>query len=1266
MGISREAAKELTRLAWPSVLALVLDQATGLTTLFFVAALDDEYLLGSVGLGAMAQNVFGFSLGMGVNSALSTLVSQGNGAGRLDLCNLALQQAQLLSLLVAVPSMFIMMYTGAFFEAVGINQRSARDAGEYVRGTIFVMPFHFLSCATRLFLRAMKLPRPPTYVSLVVSLLHPIWCYLLLHRLGAGAFGAGLTVSISYGLYFALLTAYVAVVRPAPCDVAWTPLPLDLARRRLCSCMKRFNADARAIEAEPGFREYLHVALPSAILMWTEWWVYEAMSLLAGLCGKTALAAHTATCSWLLIIFMVPSGLGSATSAAVGHAIGAGQSEAARSSMKAGVALILGSCSVLGLLLFLGRGLAGRLFSSDEEVLAAMNVLIIILVVFQLFDGIQTVLEGGLIGLGLQRGASQVKLVSMVVVRLGGAYVLAIALHVGVSGIWIAGVLGMLVTVCLYIRLLRRCDFELLASSAQQQLEPVEDAFLQRYGGRLLGGVEAERSQDADPTDSQNFTPILFANCLIIGLSAALGGYDHGAASGALQNLVALRGLKRQGRLGPLLQGWVVASAWASNIAGNLGGYYMPTPRLALIVAGFLEAIGSLLTALAPQLWVLILGRLVNGFGLGLNGVAVSQYISEIAPPNARGGAIAVQETTFVSGAFIGALVGQHFLRLKDGWRTTWGLASPLGLLAVLTMLRMPDTPRSIYRRAARTANEQRSESPEAAQRRLMAVLEAARREALSTMCQIRGFEFADAAMLQELDGIERTYISELNLLGRAGSSAASPSATGSQEWWQEELPISQIFKSPVHLRLLLAGCAANTLPALSGSEALLNYAGQMFHMVGFGYPDAASLAVSMYGVKLVMAFPSFLWLDSVGRRVLLSYGLSGVTASYGVAALGLGLHSPTLAGIGLMASQAIYQGAVGPVTWIVSSEMYPSDMRARGCAIAAATFSTFTLLSVQFHPLLISRGHFTVLAMYALSAQAAWLLTRVTVPETKGRTLEEIQDEAFDGRLFRRTSIMEAGSIFGLEPAPDAAGSLWEEGGIRRLYQGVQLAIIQAPLSRLGDTAANAGVLVLMDFYFPEAPLPLKTAAASTAAALWRIALTPIDTLKTTYQVRGEGGLDLLLARVRRNGPGELYAGAIANFAGNWVGNYPYFVVFNALDSAWTAPSDPMMRIVRTGLMGMCSSISSDTLRGGRGIPRGCAARYPARRPYRPPGPWLGDPALSQRTARNFFYNHLEVGGREAQLVEWRPALAQQEYASWVWHPSMNPALIASNLVEA
>ncbi|CAK9092528.1 D-xylose-proton symporter-like 3 [Durusdinium trenchii] len=584
--------------------------------------------------------------------------------------------------------------------------------------------------------------------------------------------------------------------------------------------------------------------------------------------------------------------------------------------------------------------------------------------------------------------------------------------------------------------------------------------------------------------DSQRLTPVLFANCLVIGLSAALTGYDHGAASGALQNLVALKGLRRQRRFGPLLQGWVVASAWVSNIIGNLSGYYMPTPRIALIVAGLLEMLGSLLTGFAPTLWVLILGRLVNGFGLGLNGVAVAQYVSEVAPPHARGGAIAVQETTFVSGAFIGALVGQHFLRIRHGWRTIWGLAAFFGGLATVTMLRMPDTPRSIYRRAARMAAAETSQTPEAAQRHLLQVLEEARREAMSTMCQLRGIEFPDQAMLSELEGIERTYVSELNLLGRAASSE------GAQEWWQEELPLLEILRSPVHLRLLLAGCAANALPALSGDSS------SELPVVGCHWPTK-------------------------------------VTACYGLSAVGLGLHSPGLAGAGLLASQAIYQSCVGPVTWIVSSELYPSDMRARGCALASATFSTSTLLSVQFHPLLISRGPFTVFATYAMTAQAAWLLTRVT-----------------------------AGSILGIQPEPDAAG---------------QLALIQAPLSRLGDTARLPIVLVLMDFYLPEAPLPLKTAAASTAAAMWRLFLSPIDTLKTTYQVRGEDGLQVLLNRVKKNGPGELYAGAIATFAANWVGNYPYFVVFNALDQAWLAPSDPTMRIVRTGVMGRLEVATDD-----------------------------------------------------------------------------------------
>eukprot|EP00929_Paragymnodinium_shiwhaense_P102547 TRINITY_DN65744_c0_g2_i1.p1 TRINITY_DN65744_c0_g2~~TRINITY_DN65744_c0_g2_i1.p1 ORF type:complete len:403 (-),score=62.34 TRINITY_DN65744_c0_g2_i1:118-1326(-) len=154
---------------------------------------------------------------------------------------------------------------------------------------------------------------------------------------------------------------------------------------------------------------------------------------------------------------------------------------------------------------------------------------------------------------------------------------------------------------------------------------------------------------------------------------------------------------------------------------------------------------------------------------------------------------------------------------------------------------------------------------------------------------------------------------------------------------------------------------------------------------------------------------------------------------------------------------------------------------------------------------------------------------------------------------------------------------TLWKEGGLARLYQGVSLALVQAPLSRFGDTAANAGVLVLMDAFFPDVPLPVKTAAASTAAALWRLFLTPIDTLKTARQVHGEKGVEIIMERVKQRGPTELYAGALATFAANWVGNFPYFTVFNTLSDAWLTPAEPVWRIVRNGVLGMCSSIASD-----------------------------------------------------------------------------------------
>lgn len=86
-----------------------------------------------------------------------------------------------------------------------------------------------------------------------------------------------------------------------------------------------------------------------------------------------------------------------------------------------------------------------------------------------------------------------------------------------------------------------------------------------------------------------------------------------------------------------------------------------------------------------------------------------------------------------------------------------------------------------------------------------------------------------------------------------------------------------------------------------------------------------------------------------------------------------------------------------------------------------------------------------------------------------------------------------------------EALAILYKDGGIRRFYRGLAPALIQGPASRLGDTAANTGILVLMDSYEETKDLPVmvKTVAASATAALWRIFLMPVDTLKTTLQGR-------------------------------------------------------------------------------------------------------------------------------------------------------------------
>ena len=128
-----------------------------------------------------------------------------------------------------------------------------------------------------------------------------------------------------------------------------------------------------------------------------------------------------------------------------------------------------------------------------------------------------------------------------------------------------------------------------------------------------------------------------------------------------------------------------------------------------------------------------------------------------------------------------------------------------------------------------------------------------------------------------------------------------------------------------------------------------------------------------------------------------------------------------------------------------------------------------------------------------------------------------------------------------------NAISTLYKEGGVPRFYRGVSFAIIQNPLSRFGDTAANTGVLVALGELAPNMPMASQTALASLGGASAHRA-HPVDTFKATLQVQGSGGAPASQGEGEDFSIGVLYGGARSNFAANWVGNYPWFVTFNYL----------------------------------------------------------------------------------------------------------------------
>jgi hypothetical protein len=160
----------------------------------------------------------------------------------------------------------------------------------------------------------------------------------------------------------------------------------------------------------------------------------------------------------------------------------------------------------------------------------------------------------------------------------------------------------------------------------------------------------------------------------------------------------------------------------------------------------------------------------------------------------------------------------------------------------------------------------------------------------------------------------------------------------------------------------------------------------------------------------------------------------------------------------------------------------------------------------------------------------------------------------------------------------PVALRTLYADGGIPRFYRGVAPALIQGPMSRFGDTAANTGVLTLLDSMESTKDLAVgvKTVAASASAAMFRIFLMPVDTVKTTMQVTGK--FSNVVNKVKANGVPVLYHGSLAAASATFVGHYPWFFTYNLLSEKIPKQDTQLGELGRRAILGFCASAISDT----------------------------------------------------------------------------------------
>ncbi|KAK4767584.1 hypothetical protein SAY86_015334 [Trapa natans] len=443
-----EEIKKQLWLAGPLISVSLLLYCLQMISVMFVGHLGELSLSGA-SMATSFASVTGFSLLNGMASALDTFCGQSYGARQYRMLGIHTQRAMAILLLVSVPLAVIWTYTGTILVAVGQDPAIAQQAGIYARFMVpSIFAYGLLQCLVK-FLQTQNIVFPMLISSGVATFLHIIVCWALVFKTGLGFRGAAVANSISYWLNVLFLMIYIKL--SPSCSKTWTGL---------------------SKEALHNVFTFIRLSVPSAVMVCLEMWSFEMMVLLSGLLPNPTLETSVLSISLntAATVWMIPFGLSGAVSTRVSNELGAGRPLAARLAVHVVLGMALTEGILVGIVLILIRRIWGYAYSSEEEVVKCVAVMMPILAVSNFLDGLQCVLSGTARGCGWQKIGAYVNLGSYYIIGIPSAILLAFVLHVGGKGLWLGIICALFVQVLSLLLITVRTNWDKEAKKATERV----------------------------------------------------------------------------------------------------------------------------------------------------------------------------------------------------------------------------------------------------------------------------------------------------------------------------------------------------------------------------------------------------------------------------------------------------------------------------------------------------------------------------------------------------------------------------------------------------------------------------------------------------------------------------------------------------------------------------------------------------------------------------------------------------------------------------